>query len=115
MYQLKLTDKEMMDHCSFDGLCLIRTLTMGRKVCLCGMVNAVWLFPLYSWAPKADNTQDVTDGIVKLTVSHLPNESPRFVGTVVAAYLLFLYLMYLIYTEFQWFIGTYKIEEEAMG
>ena len=104
MWNIHLSDDEMMEHCSLDALCLLRTLKLGMKLCLVGILNSVWLFPLYSWAPSASDTDDVTDPIARLTVSHLPNESPRFIGTVVAAYILFGATMYLILGEFVWFL-----------
>lgn len=72
---------------------------MGYKLCLLGVANSLWLFPLYAARAKSS----ISDAIVQITVSNLPAESPRLVGTVLAAYSLFGYTMYLIVKEFEWF------------
>lgn len=86
-----------------DALCFLRTLSMGYKLCLMGVFNSIWLFPLYATAETSEETAIINDRVVEITVSHVPAESPRLVGTVIAAYLLFGYCMYLIFHEFEWF------------
>jgi hypothetical protein len=49
--------------------------------------------PLYATADKSPETEGTTDLVVRITVSHLPPESPRLVATVVAAYMLFGFTM----------------------
>jgi hypothetical protein len=94
-----ITDDEILDHCGMDALCFLRTLSMGYRICLLGMLNGFWLMPLYATA--ADEESDV---MYRITTSNVPAESPRFIGTVLAAYTLFGYTMYLILREFEWFI-----------
>jgi hypothetical protein len=95
-----ITDDEILDHCGMDALCFLRTLSMGYRICLLGMLNGLWLMPLYATA--ADEESD--DLVYRITTSHVPAESPRFIGTVLAAYTLFGYTMHLILREFEWFI-----------
>ena len=100
-----------MEHCGLDALCFLRALTMGFNLSLVGVFNSIWLMPLYSTAK--DDLLDVVNGtatpkdrIVQLTISNLPSESPRFLGTVFAAYILIFSTMYMILQEFKWFQGT---------
>jgi hypothetical protein len=88
-----ITDDELLDHCGLDALCLFRTLKMGWKLCLLGIFNSIWLMPLYATADTSPETEATTDFVVRITVSHLPPESPRLVATVVAAYMLFGFTM----------------------
>lgn len=100
MWQLNsVTDDEIMMECGMDSVCLLRLLLMGYKVCLVSVFNAIWLMPLYATAES-----NITDPVVSVTVANVPDRSPRLIGTVLAAYVLFGYVMYLIMQEFEWFI-----------
>ncbi len=101
----KFTDDEIMEQCGMDSLCFLRTLEMGAKLCLVGMLNALWLIPLYATADESEETSNIDDAIVASTVANLPSGSARLVATALASYLLFGYAMYLIMVDFKWFIG----------
>ncbi len=101
----KFTDDEIMEQCGMDSLCFLRTLEMGAKLCLVGMLNAFWLIPLYVTADESVETSNIDDAIVASTVANLPSGSARLIATALASYLLFGYTMYLIYVDFKWFIG----------
>jgi hypothetical protein len=76
---------------------------MGRKLSLCGCINAVWLIPLYLTAEESEETAHLTDGLDKISTSNLPSSSPRFLGTVLASYIIFFYSMYLLFKEYKWY------------
>ena len=102
MWQLNaITEDEMMLECGMDSVCVLRLLMMGYKLCLLAGMNAIWLMPLYATAPS-DGT--VTDPVISVTITKVANGNPRLIGTVLASYLLFGYVMYLVLQEFEWFI-----------
>jgi Calcium-dependent channel, 7TM region, putative phosphate/Late exocytosis, associated with Golgi transport/Cytosolic domain of 10TM putative phosphate transporter len=102
MWQLNaITEDEIMMECGMDSVCIIRLLLMGYKLCLLAAFNAIWLMPLYSTASSDSN---ITDPVVSVTITKVSNGSPRLIGTVLATYFLFGYLMYLVLKEFEWFI-----------
>ena len=86
-----------------DALCLLRTLDSLYKLALWGVVSSFWLLPLYATAPTSEATALISDGVVKLTVAHVPEASERLIATVVSAYLLLGAAMYSILQEFRWF------------
>ncbi len=98
-----ITDFEMMDECGMDALCYTRVLEFGMKLSIVGILNALWLIPVYATAKPDEVTTCVTDWVGKISVSHLAAGSYRFCATVVGAYVVFGYAMYTILQEFQWF------------
>ncbi|GAX21790.1 hypothetical protein FisN_31Lu081 [Fistulifera solaris] len=101
----RFQDDELAEHCGLDAVCFLRTLAMGKKLCMVGMFNALWLVPIYATAESSPETDKITDWVVRITLSHVPPGSARLVATVLAAYVSFGYTMYLIVQEFEWFIG----------
>jgi hypothetical protein len=105
MWKLFLvTDSEMLDECGMDALCFTRVLEFGLKLSAVGMMNAIWLIPVYMTAESSPETDYITDPIISISVSNLPPGSYRFCATVVGAYVIFGYTMYNILREFDWFI-----------
>jgi len=100
-----ITDDELLQEAGMDALCFLRTLRMGYRLCMLGIFNSLWLFPMYATAKEAGDTADVTDPVQRLTIAHVPAGSSRLVGTTLAAYMLFVTCMYLILQELQWFTG----------
>lgn len=98
-----LSDDQLRLNCGMDSLCFIRVLRMGFKMSLVGIFNAIWLLPLYATAEESPETTSITDGILEVTIAHVPSGSTRLAGTVVAAYILFGYTMHLILRELDWF------------
>lgn len=90
------TDDEILDECGMDSLCFLRLLSMGYRISCISALNAIWLLPLYKFTESDEITEKITDPIAQLTIGHVPAGSPRLVGTVIAAYILFGYMMYLI-------------------
>eukprot|EP00339_Tiarina_fusa_P008824 CAMPEP_0117054938 /NCGR_PEP_ID=MMETSP0472-20121206/38072_1 /TAXON_ID=693140 ORGANISM="Tiarina fusus, Strain LIS" /NCGR_SAMPLE_ID=MMETSP0472 /ASSEMBLY_ACC=CAM_ASM_000603 /LENGTH=882 /DNA_ID=CAMNT_0004770715 /DNA_START=137 /DNA_END=2785 /DNA_ORIENTATION=- len=99
-----ITDSEMMDECGMDALCYARVLEFGLKLSCVGMLNALWLIPVYYTADQLPETDYITDPVVSISVSHLPSGSYRFCATVVGAYIIFGFTMHGILKEFEWFI-----------
>lgn len=99
-------DDDFRHQCGLDALCFTRILQFGLRLSIMGIVNSIWLMPLYVTAENSPETAHITDRIAKLTTGNVPPGSPRFIGTVIAAYLLFVYTMYLLLQEFEWFTKT---------
>jgi Late exocytosis, associated with Golgi transport/Cytosolic domain of 10TM putative phosphate transporter len=107
---IKYSDETLQDHCGMDTICFLRALRFGRILSIVGCCNAIYLIPLYYTSVpilKDRTTTSIDSAIVDplsyITVSHLPSSSKRFIGTVFAAYITYLYTMYLIYLEYRWF------------
>jgi Calcium-dependent channel, 7TM region, putative phosphate/Late exocytosis, associated with Golgi transport/Cytosolic domain of 10TM putative phosphate transporter len=94
------TERDLMLECGMDAVSVLRVLRMGYKIACVGIFNAIFLMPVYA---TSHPDVIVTDRITKLTIGNVAEGSPRLVATVVAAYLLFGYTMYMIYKEFVWF------------
>lgn len=101
---LQIEDEMILQECGLDSLCFLRVLRMGYRVSLVGMANAIWLFAVYATSPSSPETAYITDKADKISIANIPSGSSRFVASVIAAYILFGYVMYLVYTEFNWFI-----------
>jgi Late exocytosis, associated with Golgi transport/Cytosolic domain of 10TM putative phosphate transporter len=97
-------DDQLQQHCSMDAVCFLRALRFGRVLSFMGVFNAIWLIPLYYTA--SDNQAPDVDPFELITVSNLPSYSNRFIGTVLAAYITYIYAMYLIFLEYQWFTAA---------
>ena len=73
------------------------------KVSLVGCLNALYLLPLYRSAPN----NAVLDPFDRWTFAHLPPHGPRMWGTLVGAYVVFGFALWLLNREFRWYI-TYR-------
>jgi calcium permeable stress-gated cation channel len=87
-----------------DALCFLRVLSFGYRIALLGCFNAIWLMPLYNSAEPSSETRSIVDGIVQVTISNVPSQSKRLIGTALAAWSVFGYTMYLLYREFEWYV-----------
>ena len=99
----QVSDDDMFEQCGMDAHCYIRILAFGRKMALLGCFNAIWLLPIYFTAPKDEITKDIEYWYVWLTASNLPKGSTRFIGTIIATYINYIYTMILIVKEFEWY------------
>jgi hypothetical protein len=68
-----------------------------------GIFNSIWLMIVYSTSGTSEETEDINDGVVAVTVANVPSETPRLIATTLAAYVFFGYAMYLVLEEFEWF------------
>ena len=102
----QVPEQDFLEQCGMDALCLLRAQRLGFKLSLLGIVMSFWLLPVYKTAPESENTEYINDVVVQLTVAHVPKGSVRLLATVLAAYLLHLYAMFLILRDFQWFTAA---------
>lgn len=92
------TDDQMLDECGMDGVCFVRVLGFGLKLSIVGMLNAIWLMPMYS-----QGGDEVEDAITTVTVANIPSGSNVLIGTVVAAWIIFGACIYFVLVEFEFF------------
>ena len=91
-----ITDDELMQETSLDAVCFLRLISMGYRLSCVAMFNSLILLPVYMTAKDSSETSDISDGVVKTTISNLPSGSPRFFATIFCAYIFFGYLMWMI-------------------
>ena len=104
-----VSDVELTDECGMDALCVSRVLEWGTRLTLFGsLVGCLLLMPVYA---TAGGVHDGEKGIERINTSNVPNGSQCFLATVVAAYLVFGYVMYTTLEEFEWF---YKFRYEFL-
>jgi Late exocytosis, associated with Golgi transport/Cytosolic domain of 10TM putative phosphate transporter len=96
-------DESIFEQCGMDALCFIRALRFCRKLGIFGCLNAIWLIPVYATAPDSPETAHLTSPLEVISIGNLPNQSLRFMSTIVAAYTMYFYTMYLLLQEFEWF------------
>ena len=96
-------EDEILQQCGMDALCFIRMLRIGRKLSIVGCFNAVWLIPVYATAEESSETAYLEDRLVLISTANLPSESPRFLATIICAYTIFGYAMWLIIQELEWY------------
>jgi hypothetical protein len=102
----KVTDDEILKQCGMDALCLLRVLRFGFRISVMGIVLSIFLLPIYKTAPTAEDTASISDRAVKLTIANVPSGDNRLYATVVAAYLLFGFVVYLLLLDFQWYTAN---------
>ena len=99
----KISDEDLLETSGMDAMCYLRCLRFGAKLSLLGSINAAWLVPLFLTSKPSPETANLSDPFVLMSMANVPNNSTRFVGPVVAAYIIFLGSMYLLTKEFDWF------------
>jgi hypothetical protein len=99
----RVPDYDLQDQCGMDAVCFLRALAFGKKLSLLGCFNAIWLIPMYYTEKNYEETSYPSNPFVLMSVSNLPSESVRFIGTVIAAYITYGYAMYLITKECEWY------------
>ena len=92
---------DLLETISLDALCFLRILNTGFRLSCVGAFNSIWLFPVYATAGSSAQN----DPIEGSTINILPQGSPRFAATVLAAYIFFGYTMFSILKDFRWFIA----------
>ena len=96
-------EMDIFEQCGFDALCFIRALRFCRNLAVVGVINALWLLPVYRTAKAYEETANVTDDLDKFTLANLGSASNRFAATVLAAYIMAFATMYLLGKEFKWY------------
>ena len=102
-YVFKVSDEKIFEQCGMDALCFLRAMRFCRHLSILGTVNAMWLLPVYRTAKSAPETLEVTDVFDTFTLANLPPSSVRFSATVLAAYIMVFFTMYLLSKEFKWY------------
>ena len=94
---------ELQEIIGLDALCFLRLLNMGFRLACIGAFNSIWLLPVYATAEKSPDAP-VHDAVNDISFNVLQDGSPRFIATVIAAYVFFGYTMYTILKECTWLI-----------
>jgi hypothetical protein len=100
----EVDDDTLLTNIGMDGLCFIRALRLGAKLSFCGMLNSLWLIPMFWTAVDSPETDYLTDPFSLMSVANLPSGSPRFAGVVLGAYVILFCCLHLVTKEFNWFI-----------
>lgn len=98
-----VNDTQLLQNIGMDGLCFIRSLRLGAKLSFSGVINSVWLIPLFLTADEDDAQVTVVDKFAKISVANVPAGSPRMAGVVVAAYFTLFYALHLLSKELDWY------------
>ena len=100
----EIPEKQIMDQCGFDSLCLVRILNWAFNISAIGVFNALWLIPVYGSSGASEETEYIEDYIASITVSHVPPGSARLLAPMLASYIFFGFALYWLYDEFEnWF------------
>jgi hypothetical protein len=98
-----ISDDKIMNECGLDALCFIRLCTMGFRLSLIGIVNSIWLMPVYKTATEKTVEDQVRDIFSEITTGNIPAQSSRLIAPVVASYVMFGSAMLMVLKEFKWF------------
>lgn len=98
-----ISDDDFRECCGMDALAFTRIMRFGLQIALIGMFNSLWLLPTYATAAESPETYHIKDPIAILSVAHVPPGSSRLLGLVLASYITFGSVMYLLLKEFEWF------------
>lgn len=104
---MAIPEEALLEHCGMDAVCLLRILRLGYRLSCAGVLCSIALIPLYFAAPPdVYNVNATANTWASTTTANVPDESSRYTATVLAAYVIFGYTMYLVLSEFQWFTVT---------
>lgn len=95
---------ELQEIIGLDALCFLRLLNMGFRLACVGAFNSIWLLPVYGTAEKSPDAPEHDAVVNEVSFNDLQDGSPRFVATVIAAYVFFGFTMYTIQKECIWLI-----------
>lgn len=122
-FVLSISDADIFDKCGLDAWVFLRFIRIGQKVALLCVVLSFALFPLYSMEPLklavqgdaalngtvalgVDTTESLAatlvpaDWVERITLSNVGPGDWRLLVTVLAAYAVTLYVMYLLVAEY---------------
>jgi len=105
-----LTHEEIFESGGLDAVAVVRILELGLKLSLVGMLQSVYLFPVYYWIGEHvyhPATASITDPLQNISLANIPPGHHSAIATTVAAYIFFAAAMYLVLKEFEWFT-TYR-------
>eukprot|EP00961_Rhodomonas_salina_P042691 574107-Rhodomonas_salina.1 len=130
---LKATEDEIFAQVGLDGLCYLRTIKVGIKLSLLGCFIGIFSIPTYYTSPKHDDKElqnatafdvnqnhfisegtlfqevprsnfNVTDTLDRMSMGNTYMGDPRMATSVLSAYLISIYAMWLLRKEFNWYI-----------
>ena len=93
-----VTYDELAEHSGMDAMTTVRLLEFGVKLSIVGVMNSVYLFPIYALMGSHDS-----DPIKAISLGNLGQESSGAYATTFSAYVLFGAAMYLIAKDLEWF------------
>ncbi len=101
-------DDEIFESCGLTAAVFLRFLVLGLKMSLIGIFNSIYLIPvnLSGCEVEEDKCHELKDDVEHIGLGYVSQGSSKLLATVVATYVLFLSVMYLIYKEFEWFTGA---------
>ena len=106
VFQIENDNDVLLESIGLDGLCFLRVLRLGFKLSLCGALNGLYLIPLFLTASDSNDTYYLEDIFVRMSVSNIPRDSPRFAAVVFAAYMMLVVSLKLMTEEYDWFIDA---------
>lgn len=125
-FVLSISDDDIFDKCGLDAWVFLHFIRIGQKVALLCIVSSFALFPIYGWTPLVlpaqDNAKEMAalngtvvlaegvesfaeklvhvDWIDRITLSNVGPGDWRLVFTVLSAYAITFYIMYLLIAEY---------------
>jgi hypothetical protein len=100
-----LSEDEIMDRCGLDTLTFLRFLRLGQKVALLSILLSAVLFPLYATTATLPTTvRSPMDPLERITMSNVPAHDPRLWASTIAAYLVTLFALYLLFREYEEYV-----------
>lgn len=125
-FVLSISDDDIFDKCGLDAWVFLRFIRIGQKVALLCIVSSFALFPIYGWTPLvlpaeynakgvaalngtvvlAEGIESFAESLVhvdwidRITLSNVGPGDWRLVFTVLSAYTITFYIMYLLIAEY---------------
>lgn len=93
---------EIASQCGMDAVTTIRLLELGVKLSCVAVFNSIYLMPVYKFTGIGGEIS-LSDPILEISLSNLPQGSNSIYATTIAAYIFFGSAMYLIAKDFDWF------------
>ncbi len=93
---------EIASQCGMDAVTTIRLLELGVKLSCVAVFNSIYLMPIYKFTGIGGDIS-LSDPILEVSLSNLPQGSSSIYATTIAAYIFFGSAMYLIAKDFDWF------------
>uniref|UniRef100_A0A7S3DP34 CSC1/OSCA1-like cytosolic domain-containing protein n=1 Tax=Entomoneis paludosa TaxID=265537 RepID=A0A7S3DP34_9STRA len=102
----EISEDDLMVECGMDAVCYLRLIRMGLRMSLVGVLNALWLLPLYGITKESEphGVKGLVDQMIQGTVAKVPSGSSRLYATVIAAYIFFGHAMFAISKELSYYI-----------
>ena len=112
------TDDELYENCGLTAITFLRFLRLGLKISLIGIFNSIFLIPVNYYGCNEDEDflsinpnasvvcSNITDSVEMIGFGHVSEASKYSIAPVMAAYVMVVSTLCLIYKEFVWFTAT---------